>query len=158
MSSATVELVSGNPLLGTWSLKSYVMTTGSGERATPFGEQPSGYLVYSPDGRMQVIGTSGGRMMPRSLAVTHEERLALHDTMFAYAGTYSLQAGKVIHHVDISWNQLWTGTDQARFYEVQGNILTLTARLTDPTTGAESHYAVVWEKVTGPGGVLPLRS
>jgi hypothetical protein len=78
------------------------------------------------------------------------ERVALYDTMFAYAGTYSVQGGKVIHHVDISWNEFWTGTDQIRFFEVNGNILTLTTRATDAASDTEAHYAVVWEKVAIP--------
>ena len=32
----------GNPLLGTWKLTAYVVTTAAGERTTPFGENPTG--------------------------------------------------------------------------------------------------------------------
>jgi lipocalin-like protein len=32
----------------------------------------------------------------------------------------------VIHHVDISWNQSWTGTDLVRFYKLDSNTLTIT--------------------------------
>ena len=46
--------------------------------------------------------------------------------MIAYAGTYTVEADKVIHHVDISWNEARTGTDQIRFFELDGNILTIT--------------------------------
>jgi hypothetical protein len=67
--------------------------------------------------------------------------------MFAYAGTYSVEAGKVIHHVDISWNEVWTGTVQVRLFEVNANTLTLTTRITDPSNDTEAHYALVWEKV-----------
>ena len=141
------RMVDTNPLLGTWKLKAYVVTTAAGERATPYGENPTGYLSYSVDGRMQVIGTATGRIAPVSAAPPENERLALYDTMFAYAGTYSVEAGKIIHHVDISWNETWTGTDQIRLFEVSGNTLTLTTCITDPANGMEAHYAVVWEKV-----------
>jgi hypothetical protein len=70
--------------------------------------------------------------------------------MFAYAGTYSVEAGKITHHVDISWNEVWNGTDQVRYYEVNGNTLTITSRAIDPTSGTEAQYVVVWEKVTSP--------
>ncbi|MGP8033627.1 MAG: lipocalin-like domain-containing protein [Steroidobacteraceae bacterium] len=140
-------MVDGNPLLGTWKLKSHVVTTARGERATPFGEHPTGYLIYSADGRMQVIGAAKGRIVPAGSTPPDDERVALYDTMFAYAGTYSVEAGKVIHHVDISWNEVWTGTDQTRLFEVNGNTLTLTTRVADPASGTEAHYAVVWEKV-----------
>ena len=103
-------VASGNPVLGTWKLKSYVVTAGTGEKSTPYGENPIGYLSYSADGRMHAIGTSRGRIVPLTPTPRDEERVALHETMFAYAGTYSLEAAKVTHHVDISWNEVWNGT------------------------------------------------
>lgn len=150
MSSSAEGPAGGNPLLGTWKLKSYVVTTNAGIRSTPFGEHPTGYLTYSDDGRMHAIGTADGRIVPQSAAATDEEQLALFKTMFAYAGTYTVEAGTVIHHVDISWNEAWNGTDQVRFYELQGGTLIITARGTDPDSGTEAHYIVVWEKVEGP--------
>jgi len=139
--------VSGNPLLGTWKLKSYAITAATGERSTPFGEHPTGYLSYTADGRMQVIGTAGGRVVPGGDDVEDEARVSLYKTMFAYAGTYSVEAGKVTHHVEVSWNESWNGTDQVRLYEVTGNTLTLTTGFVDPASGAVDQYVVVWEKV-----------
>jgi hypothetical protein len=140
-------IVDGNPLLGTWKLKSHVVTTAAGVRSTPYGENPTGYLSYSADGRMQVIGAANGRIAPAGPASPDNERVALYDTMFAYAGTYSVETGKVIHHVDISWNEAWTGTDQIRLFEVNGKTLTLSTRVTDPAGNTQADYAVVWEKV-----------
>jgi hypothetical protein len=143
-------MVEANAWLGTWKLKAYVVTTAAGERRTPYGENPTGYLSYSADGRMQLIAAANGRIVPVDAAPPDNERVALYDTMFAYAGTYSVEAGKVIHHVDISWNETWTGTDQIRLFEMSGNTLTLTTHFTDSATGTESHYAAVWEKVASP--------
>jgi hypothetical protein len=140
-------MMAGNSLLGIWQLKSHVVTTALGERTTPYGENPTGYISYSGDGRMQVIGAAKGRKVPAGASPPDDERVALCDTMFAYAGRYSVEAGKVIHHVDISWNEAWTGTDQTRLFEVNGTTLTLTARVVDPISGTEAHYVVVWEKV-----------
>jgi Lipocalin-like domain len=128
----------GNPLLGTWKLRSYVVTTGTGEASTPYGERPSGYITYSADMRMQVIGTADVRVAPHDPILADGEQVELFKTMFAYAGTYSPEAGKVTHHVDISWNEIWTGTDQVRFYEINENNLTITSRLIDPTSGTEA--------------------
>lgn len=143
------RIVDGNPLLGTWKMKSHVVTTATGKRSTPYGESPTGYLSYSIDGRMQVIGGASGRIAPVGPTPTDRERLALHDTMFAYAGRYSIESNKVIHHVEISWNESWTGTDQIRFFVVSGNTLTLTTRISNPATGIDAQYSVVWEKVAG---------
>jgi hypothetical protein len=140
-------LADGNSLVGTWKLKSYVMTT-TGERSTPFGEHPTGYLSYSPDGRMYAIGTADDRIMPHDIAATDDERAKLHRTMFAYAGTYSIEPDKVIHHVDISWNQVWSGTDQVRFYKLSGDTFTTTtARARSSFAGRESQSGLVWKKV-----------
>ena len=96
---------------------------------------------------MQAIGVANGRIAPVVPAPSDSQRVALYDTMFAYAGTYSVEPDKVIHHVDISWNEVWTDTDQTRLFEVNGNTLTLTTRIADPANGTEVQYAVVWEKV-----------
>jgi len=140
-------IVDTNSLLGTWKMKSYVVTTSAGERSTPYGENPTGYLSYSADGRMQAIGAAERRIVPAGSAPPDNERVALHNTMFAYAGTYSVEAGTVIHHVDISWNEVWTGTDQIRFFDVKGNTLIITAHFMDPGSDVETLYAVEWEKV-----------
>jgi lipocalin-like protein len=142
--------VNGNPLLGTWRLRSHVVTTAAGVRSHPYGERPTGYLSYSADGRMQVIGAAQDRAIPAGPSPTQRERAALHDTLFAYAGTYTIDGGQVVHHVDISWNETWTGSDQVRHFEVRGNTLTLTTRIRDPATGTETRYALVWEKLDAP--------
>jgi hypothetical protein len=87
------------------------------------------------------------RPVPIGAVPSDRERTALYDTMFAYAGTYRVYGDKVIHRVDVSWNETWTGTEQIRLFEVSGNTLTLSTRITDPATGMESHYALIWEKL-----------
>ena len=138
-----------HPLLGTWKLKSYVVTAGAGDTSMPYGAHPTGYLSYSADGRMQAIGTSSERIAPGE-APTDADQAGLYQTMFAYAGTWSVEAGKVTHHVDVSWNEAWTGTDQVRAYDIEGDMLTITTRVVDPANGAESVYVVTWEKLAGP--------
>ncbi len=96
---------------------------------------------------MQVIGAANDRIAPPGPMPPHRVRVMLYDTMFAYAGTYSVETDKVIHHVDISWNQVWTGTDQVRRFEVNGNTLTLTTRIADPAGATHTHYELVWERV-----------
>ena len=61
----------------------------------------------------------GDRRKPAALVPTDEEKIALYDSMFAYAGTYSVDHEKVVHHIDMSWNQSWAGTDQVRFLQVE---------------------------------------
>jgi hypothetical protein len=138
-----------NPLVGTWKLKSYVReVAATGERYNERGEHPNRYLSYSADGRMYAIITWENRITPRDVVPTDEERIKLFSTMISYAGTYTFDAEKVIHHVDISWNQNWTGTDQVRFYKLDGNTLTITSALSrNFTDGREGRSILVWERL-----------
>ena len=96
-------LAAENPILGTWKLQSLVHeATATGQRSSPFGDHPDGYLSYSADGRMYAIGVVEDRPKPRDLVPTDEEKVKLQESMFAYAGTYTADGKNVVHHVDIS--------------------------------------------------------
>jgi Lipocalin-like domain len=138
-----------NPILGTWKLQSLVFeATTTGQRSSPFGDLPVGYLSYSADGRMYAIGVVEDRLKPRDLLPTDQEKVKLQESMFACAGTYTTDGEKLIHHVDISWNQSWTGTDLARFYKLDGDTLTIrTARAENVFDGEDGEFVLVWSKV-----------
>jgi hypothetical protein len=148
----TIAVADENPLIGTWKLKSQVWTlTATGEKVHQMGEHPNGYLNYSTDGRMYAIITAENRVQPDAANPTDEQRVKLHKTMIAYAGTYTVEADKVIHRVDISWNEARTGTDQIRFFKLDGNILTITTPpFKSAQDGREGRSALVWEKVKAP--------
>jgi len=149
--SSTIALAEENPILGTWKLKSFVREmTATGEKYNQMGDHPDGYLGYSADGRMYAIITTDNRTKPLDVILTDEQRVKLHQTLQAYAGTYTVQSDKVIHHVDISWNEAWTGTDQVRFYKLDGNVLTITTVNKSPVDGREGRTVLVWEKVKAP--------
>lgn len=113
----------GKPLLGIWQLKSFVReASATGERYNQLGDHPYGYIYYSPEGRMQVFFVSGDQPRP-SYEPTDEERIKLHNSMFAYGGTYSMSPGKVAHHIDIEWNGRHLGTGQVRIFTVEGDKL-----------------------------------
>jgi len=108
-------------VIGTWKLRSYVRERLSdGQRHNQFGEAPVGYIGYAPDGRMYAIFTRDDRVAPRDVVPTDEEGVQLLGTMVAYAGTFSLGENVVVHHIDTSWNQAWTGTNQIRHFVLDG--------------------------------------
>ena len=54
----------------------------------------------------------------------------------------------ITHHVDVSWNQSWTGTDQKRVARFEGNRVYLsTPPSVDPITGTKSVRTMTWEKL-----------
>jgi hypothetical protein len=71
----------------------------------------------------------------------------LLESMSAYAGTYTADGEKVVHCVDTSWNGSWTGTDQVRFYKLDGDTLTITTAPLTAFSGEEVKVVLVWKKV-----------
>ncbi len=138
-----------NQVLGTWKLRSYEREeTATGHRHNQFGERPDGYLGYAPDGRMYAFFIRQERVHPRDVVPTEEEGVQLIGSMVAYAGTYTLGDKQVVHHIDISWNETWTGTDQLRFFELDGDTLTITtAPYRSHQDGKEGRSILVWDKV-----------
>ena len=138
-----------SPIFGTWKLRSLLFEArATGQRSSPFGDHPVGYLSYSADGRMYAIGVVEDRPKPRDPLPTDQEKVKLQESMFAYAGTYTADGEKVVHHVDISWNESWTGTDLVRFYKLDGNTLTIrTARAENAFDGEEGEFVLVWNKM-----------
>ena len=97
------------------------------------GNSPSGFIMYGNDGRMIVLNLMGRRPKPDSLeTITDEQRAQLFRTMVAYGGTYTFDGHSVSHHIDISWNECWTGTTQVRSVTRDGERLVYT---TSPTPG-----------------------
>ncbi len=136
-------------LLGTWRMMSWQREIiATGERIDALGPEPVGYINYGADGRMFAFVLSKDRIRPAGSVPTNEEKLRLYDSMLAYAGTYTLDDEKVVHHVDASWNQVWTGTDQVRFYTLDGDRLTIRgAPDKDPYTGQEVVHRIVFQKL-----------
>ena len=136
-------------LLGTWKLVSSVREeVPSGATSDMFGPSPAGFLSYSADGRMMAVIVRGDRCRPNGHPVGGDEAAALFRSMMSYAGTYEVQGGEVVHYVDISANELWTGTEQRRFFNLEGDQLTLSTPVNpDPIDGKTSVRRMVWEKV-----------
>jgi hypothetical protein len=136
-------------LFGTWKMVSWTReVVGSGEKSNTFGENPVGYINYSADGRVMVIIVKNNRKGPSGLISTDSEKVELFDGLLAYGGTYTVDGENVIHHIDISWNHSWTGTDQVRFYKLDGKTLTYSAApMKSPIDGQETAFTVIWEKI-----------
>jgi hypothetical protein len=136
-------------LIGTWKMTSWKREiVGTGEKLDALGPGPTGFLNYGWDGRFYVIVVRKNRQHPATLPPSDDEKLRLFDSMLAYAGTYTLDDEKAVHHVDASWNQAWTGTDQVRFYKLEGDALSIsTAKIRDPYTGQESVHRIEFQRV-----------
>jgi hypothetical protein len=137
-------------LYGTWRLvSSQRRILDTGELEDSFGAHPSGYITYGRDGRMSAILVREDRPKAASIAAMSDaQRAGLFRTMVAYAGTWRFDGRTMEHHIDISWNELWTGTTQVRDVRKDGERLIYTTRPAPaPGDGRMSVSTVVWEKV-----------
>lgn len=139
----------GEELYGTWRLVSFTrQVVGTGESSDLFGKAPQGFLNYGRDGRMIGIIVKENRPKPTDLAkMTDPERVELFKTMIAYGGTFKVDGGRVVHNVDISWNENWTGTAQVRNFRIEGRRLIISL---DPQIGLDGRQitsVLTWEKV-----------
>jgi hypothetical protein len=136
-------------LLGTWKVVSVIREeVPSGVKTDLMGKDPVGYITYGPDNRMMVILVRGDRSKPASNIATAGEAEALFRSVTSYAGSYTVDGDKLTHHVDVSWNESWTGTKQTRFYKFDGDKVILSTPLSpDPVDGKMSVRSLVWQKV-----------
>jgi Lipocalin-like domain len=97
-------------LLGTWRMTAWTrQVAASGEVSDAMGPDPIGYIAYHADGRMMALVLKRDRPTLVGAAPTDEEKVRLFDTMVAYSATYTIEDGKVVHHVDAAWNPAWVG-------------------------------------------------
>jgi len=137
-------------LEGTWKLVSSTRTnTTTGATTDSFGPNPLGYITYGKDGRMMVLITRSDRPKPDSTdKMTDEQRSRLFSSMLAYSGTYKFDGETIEHHIDGSWNQVWTGTTQIRNVKKDGDRLIYTTQPgLSPIDGSMGFATVVWEKI-----------
>jgi len=112
------------------------------------GPDPVGYLSYHPDGRVMAVVVSRERAALKGEVPTDAEKIALFDSMLAYAGTYTFENGRVVHHVDASWNPAWGVSDLIRPFSIDGNRLVISgAPGVDPKNGEEVVYELEFRKV-----------
>ena len=99
-------------IIGTWILIEH----------SEIDENLVGSLVYSADNKMSVHITG---------------KINGEEILIKYSGSYSLHPGFITHKVDISDNPKRIGTEQKRFVQLTGNLMTLTD---------ETNFKAVWVK------------
>jgi hypothetical protein len=115
---SAVRATDSDALIGNWKLVSWQVVVGN-ETQNPFGSSPTGYLLLTREGRAMAITTADNRKPGEGVA----ERAALHKSMLAYSGRYRVEGDDFITTVDVSWNEVWNGTEQRRHYRIEGDRL-----------------------------------
>lgn len=131
-------------LVGTYRLTSWQRADGM----SPFGDDPVGVLSYGLDGRMSVLMAASNRPKlgipigelerARSVLMRPWRMVANRDVVrglgrfikaassfMAYAGTYEVRDGAVVHNVEVGSIPDWVGTGLVREASLAGEVLTL---------------------------------
>lgn len=143
-------MAANGQIYGTWRLVSDTRTiSATGQTEDTFGKAPKGYITYGRDGRMMVIILADTRPKPASLeSITDQQRAQLFTTMISYAGTYTFDGKTVTHHIEISWNEVWSGIDLPRTVKFDGNkLILITKPQANPLDGKIGISTLTWEKV-----------
>lgn len=128
-------------LVGTWELVEWTATVGDRQRH-PFGGDVVGRLTYTPDGYMWAALMRRDRrpVTAGSIAgATATERAAAAAGYLNYAGSYTQDGDRVMHHVEVSLMPNWVGLDQVRNITWIGDELELS---TDPEAGRSGEEVV----------------
>jgi hypothetical protein len=108
------------PVCGVWKLVSYeVEIQATGQKEQLMGKNPTGYVIFTPEGRVFFLLTGEGRKAARTV----QERADLLSSLVAYTGTYRLEGDQWITTVEVAWNPAWVDTEQRRFFRVEGERL-----------------------------------
>jgi len=106
-------------ILGEWRLVSFeAEIQATGQKEPVMGENPTGYAIFTETRAFFLL--TGGERKP---AKTVQERAELLNTLVAYTGAYRLEGDEWVTTVDVAWNPEWFGTEQKRFFKMEGDRL-----------------------------------
>ena len=130
-------------ILGIWRLVSFeVEFQATGDREHLRGKNPTGYIIFTPEGRMMVVLTNEGRNVPK----TDQDRADLFNSMVAYTGMYRIEGDKWITKIDVSGNPALVGTEQARFFRLDGDRLQEITQWTPRLEKGMGRTVITWER------------
>jgi hypothetical protein len=137
-----------SPIVGTWQVTSFSLEwLDTKEVARPFN-RPTGYLQYSSGGHMIVFLAAGDLRPPATAIYTDAERSDIYKGIIGYAGTYRIDGSKLIHHVLTAWEPTWIGSDQVRYFEIDGRNLSIkTAPIRSTENGRDLVSTLTFVKV-----------
>lgn len=132
-------------IVGTWKIVSQEWEIqATGERLSVMGKNPTGYMIFTPEGRMMALITGEGRNPPK----TDQDRANLLNSMAAYTGMYGFEGDKLIYKAEVAWHPARVGTEQVRFCRFDGDRLHVNSDWM-PSTGVPGQMGrtiLTWER------------
>jgi Lipocalin-like domain len=120
--------------LGTWRLVGVDREEVETGRKLDTNVVQTGYISYTPDGRMMVIISRSEPGKPEAIN--------------CYGAQWRVEGDHVLHDVDIAARADWRGTRQVRGFRFHGDRLTLSPPVSpDFMHGSVTRRSLEWQKV-----------
>ena len=136
-------MVTEADLVGAWHAAGQDRVEPDGRVIPIIPASAPGRIMYTAEGWMSVVATSGSPVAkgePTSL--TEAERAAAATACTAYTGRWELKDGQLLHHIDAAIFPAWAGQSRVRIPSIQDGLLTLT--MLPDATGAVGR--VYWRR------------
>jgi lipocalin-like protein len=131
-------------VIGIWKLVSHdIEIQATGQKDPAYGRSPTGYAIFTAEGRVMFVLTGEGRRPPQTV----QDRADLLDSLTAYTGMYRVEGDKWITKVDVAWNPEWVGTEQTRSFKLDGDRLYVTSVWRIMPDRGMTRRLLVFEKV-----------
>ena len=142
-------------LIGAWTLVGYADEQAGKEDTHPFGFEPKGFLIYTPDGFVSAQLMKPGRTVFHSSDWHHgtpAEYEASGSGYIAYCGTYEIDEKKatVIHIPAVALLPNLIGGRQLRTVDLHGDRLILRAVGASVANGLSVISRLEWKRVQVP--------
>lgn len=137
-----------HPIVGTWRLQSFAeRDIKTDVLSYPMGEKPKAIVIYTATGHVATIFTTTGRSAPVGPRATDAEAVQLFRTMVSFAGRYELKGGELIYYPEITWNEVWNGTKQTRYFEIRDGLLRIkSAAAASALLGTMTEMMMTWTR------------
>jgi hypothetical protein len=124
--------LTGNALIGVWTLQKYSDLTEGLPPHYPFGNDPEGLLIYTPDGFVSAVLMARNRPKLDGNGFTDgtaEQYTSAGKSFIGYTGKYEMDEARstVTHRPLVAFAPNMVGSIQQRLVELEGDVLVLTA-------------------------------
>jgi hypothetical protein len=133
-------------LIGTWRLARWVIEYPDGRQTAPFGVDAEGLLIYAADGGMSATMQRKQRTpldSPVPARASLATRAAIVEEYLSYCGTWTVEAGVIVHRVLHAANPVLMHTEQRRAAQLIDGCLTLIAHEREP---APRVHRIEWQR------------
>lgn len=126
LAPATAQAQTRTPV-GVWDIVELVNWSPDGARSEPYGSDPNGMFVYTPEGHL-ILHITTNPLLPAQPRPPSQEDMALRArSAIAYYGRYTVDLGEqvIVHHIEGDLYPNRAGESQARPYRFEGDDLVL---------------------------------